>query len=406
MMAIPRMVCRWCKLSVIGGIIIYVLLLLRLQFEIAPPPAINYDHVIVAGFRQDHVTGPLGRQHYMKASRALQELYVTPTQKRHQHVPLTSVRQLIILSHPRSGSSLTGDIMQHADQSFYVFEPLHALEYMLANKIPSMRLLKGDKVMINHANFISRSLAIIEAYMTCDFQSLDHRMLIDGMHLMSHKYVPFLSCVDRQSNSSGDTEQSLTRCLPLLEKACRSSGFIVIKTVRLSMAHLESLMVKYPNLHILHLMRDPRAVLFSKSKFGINITMNSQKKARLECRSMIHNINTTWRYSWKFPNRVDTLYYENLALRPLETSETLYRHHDLTFTESIRYHIYTLTSAGHEPKCSPYTGLCLESSNSSKNANLWKTQLTGNIISIIDKSCSTLYKITNYFYRPMMMEYN
>ncbi|XP_033758527.1 carbohydrate sulfotransferase 4-like [Pecten maximus] len=365
-MVVPKVVRSWCKVSVAGGILIYAIILIHLHFELTPRH----------GRVSDHVTAK------------------------------TRARQLIILSHPRSGSSLTGDILQHATQSFYVFEPLHALENMLFQNITSMRLLNGNTVRIAHTNFISRSLEILEAYMTCNFRSLHYRFLIDGLHLMSHKHIPFLTCVDKVSKSTTNTEHCVNTCLALLETACQTSSFIVIKTVRMAMADLVSLMVRYSTLHLLHLVRDPRAVLYSKSKFGVALGINTHIKAKAECDSLLRDINNTMIYRERFPSRVETLYYETLAARPLETSEALYKQYGLIFTEEIRYHIYTVTSAGRESKCSSFNGLCLESSNSSKNSNLWKRQLSRKMIAIIDRSCNTLYTETNYFYNRMSVRRN
>ena len=37
-------------------------------------------------------------------------------------------KAVIVLTYMRSGSSLTGDILQHAPGAFYIYEPLHSLE--------------------------------------------------------------------------------------------------------------------------------------------------------------------------------------------------------------------------------------------------------------------------------------
>lgn len=33
--------------------------------------------------------------------------------------------QVLLLTYMRSGSSLTGDILQHSPEAFYIYEPLH-----------------------------------------------------------------------------------------------------------------------------------------------------------------------------------------------------------------------------------------------------------------------------------------
>lgn len=42
---------------------------------------------------------------------------------------------VLIVAYMRSGSSLTGDILQHANGSFYVYEPLHIIEKAVIYKL-------------------------------------------------------------------------------------------------------------------------------------------------------------------------------------------------------------------------------------------------------------------------------
>ncbi|XP_060085637.1 carbohydrate sulfotransferase 1-like [Ylistrum balloti] len=355
------------KVSVAGGLFIYCVILMGLHLKIEPSYPRDSSHVTSSA-------------------------------------PYS--RQLIVLSHSRSGSSLTGDVIQQDVQSFYVFEPLHALESMLSNNMTSMQLLNGDTVKITHDTFIARSLAVLEAYMTCNFRSLDYRTLTDGLQWMSHKHASFLTCVDKESNNKIPREQAAAKCLRILELACQTSRFIVIKTVRITMADLSGLMETYPSLHVLHLVRDPRAVLYSKSKFGVNLNENTHSIAKFECESTTRDIDTAERFRTKFHNRMNSLYYETLAARPLETSERLYKIYGLSYTERIRYHIDSITRAGRKTGCSVFNGLCLESRNSSGNIYTWKRQLSRRIVNIIDINCKGLYNKTNHFYKSMTLKRN
>lgn len=51
--------------------------------------------------------------------------------------------QVLVLAYMRSGSSLTGDILQHASGSFYLYEPLHMIEKAITFE-QSMVLPDGD----------------------------------------------------------------------------------------------------------------------------------------------------------------------------------------------------------------------------------------------------------------------
>jgi len=46
----------------------------------------------------------------------------------------SGVSSVVVLTYMRSGSSLTGDILQHTNDTFYVFEPYRSLYTTLKSK--------------------------------------------------------------------------------------------------------------------------------------------------------------------------------------------------------------------------------------------------------------------------------
>lgn len=52
----------------------------------------------------------------------------------------SEIRPIIILSTFRSGSTLTGDILQQAQDSFYLYEPLNPLNYLMYDLQNATRL--------------------------------------------------------------------------------------------------------------------------------------------------------------------------------------------------------------------------------------------------------------------------
>ena len=53
-----------------------------------------------------------------------------------QNKTVSNITAVVILTYMRSGSSLTGDILQHSPNAFYVFEPLHAYSDTIAQSQP------------------------------------------------------------------------------------------------------------------------------------------------------------------------------------------------------------------------------------------------------------------------------
>ena len=71
---------------------------------------------------------------------ALSQAYFTKTSDNNTPGPVTAV---IILTYMRSGSSLTGDILQHSPGAFYVFEPLHYLGNFLKSETGQLIYANG-----------------------------------------------------------------------------------------------------------------------------------------------------------------------------------------------------------------------------------------------------------------------
>ena len=56
-------------------------------------------------------------------------------------------------------------------------------------------------------------------------------------------------------------------CEQMLGEFCKKADFRATKTVRATMDVVETLLERNPNLRVIHLIRDPRAVMVSRSEF-------------------------------------------------------------------------------------------------------------------------------------------
>lgn len=74
-------------------------------------------------FSRDAYWGSNNRLFNWRFDVALTFFSGVPTQLANSSSPI----QVIVFTYMRSGSSLVGDILQHGDEAFYVFEPLHQL---------------------------------------------------------------------------------------------------------------------------------------------------------------------------------------------------------------------------------------------------------------------------------------
>lgn len=123
------------------------------------------------------------------------------------------------------------------------------------------------------------------------------------------------------------------KCSSMLTATCRSRELRVIKLVRATMESMEPLLLTLPNFRVIHLMRDPRAVVLSRQLFdssarGLysekdNKTMLT-KEAILYCRTVVRDVKVRWQLEKRFPGKIFSLIYDDLVKDLKGFSESVY----------------------------------------------------------------------------------
>ncbi|XP_063420489.1 uncharacterized protein LOC134705699 [Mytilus trossulus] len=113
-------------------------------------------------------------------------------------------------------------------------------------------------------------------------------------------------------------------------------------------------------------------------------------------RDIIRNWTTIYRdlvtidiLSKKYPERVLTFFYEDLAKDPLKMSKQLYKFTGISYTPEVEKYVFKITMAGKYVNCG---SLCTVKSNSSKAADAWRSKLNMPKARIIDRSCRPVYQ--------------
>ena len=63
----------------------------------------------------------------------------------------------------------------------------------------------------------------------------------------------------------------LSTCVPILRSTCSRSSLRAAKAVRAQMMSMDILLAADPDIRVIHLLRDPRAVVSSRRKMGDSI---------------------------------------------------------------------------------------------------------------------------------------
>ncbi|XP_071103234.1 carbohydrate sulfotransferase 1-like [Haliotis cracherodii] len=279
---------------------------------------------------------------------------------------------LIILTYMRSGSSFTGAIVQRHPDVFYVFEPLHDVE--------RQNRLAGGK-----QDYLQRQLSTLEGFLTCNTSMTDASTLAQGHMKNSPDTYPYYTC-------SRDKYQSkIANCTMLLQNACKKSRVSSVKVIRIGVKNVTHLMSKYDNMKVLHLIRDPRATMLSQNSVGYLPWADLGPSAKQFCTRVKQDIEDSKEMRRRFPGRIATMRYEDLAEKPIIMAKEIFDFIDLELTDKIKSYIKNITHKTNDV-CD---ALCVKR-DSKEIISKWRLDLSLAKVSFIDKICQPLFDVMGY----------
>ncbi|GAB6022789.1 carbohydrate (N-acetylglucosamine 6-O) sulfotransferase [Chamberlinius hualienensis] len=270
----------------------------------------------------------------------------------------SSSSNILLLAYQRSGSSFVGELLTSDSDSTYIFEPL--IEFMCLRNI-------RDETSV---------LSVMKKMFNCD------RWTLDNLSSNRTAKIRLLRKTGRRKLMS-----------ELTYDGCLASKLRVIKTIRLRMKWAKKLLnLKKLNLKIVHLVRDPRAILNS---MNLSETWkSSSKRPEHQCREMREDlaIGST------LPNdRYVMVRYEDVVENPLEMASQIFRRLGMTLPKSLAFYITTHTETEkffkhthqHPDYFSTYR-------KSNYDFTSWKYSLNVENRKEIEKSCADIIHALSY----------
>ena len=187
---------------------------------------------------------------------------------------------------------------------------------------------------------------------------------------------------------------AMKTCIKELQALCEQSPIKIIKTVRLPLWTMDTLLEQFPGLKIVHLIRDPRAILTSQSRFGMCTEKHGGRDgcAGMMCDRINKDVRDGKIIASRYPDKTFTLFYESIAERPIETARKLFDFIGTDFTTHAENYIFDITSANKSDNCA----ICTTRSNSTKHVNGWRTRIKPDFLKIITRKCQSVLDRFNY----------
>ncbi|XP_072044460.1 carbohydrate sulfotransferase 1-like [Amphiura filiformis] len=276
--------------------------------------------------------------------------------------------QVIIVSQKRSGSSFVGELFNQSLDFTYFFEPLSSLTTRMVKRWTTGKFDDHAKQILNgtlHGNFTN---------MPIGWWSEDiPRHTCWGMTLSQIPSLCGANVLDSQNSILVDLKDNMA----VLGASTRSRKGVAIKAIRIQNIKLLEDFVTDPSLNvkIIHLVRDPRGVMQSRTKLAeVNADLRRRKGPRADeitdlCQHMERNLqylNKDW-----LKGRYKIIRYEDIAEQPLKVASEIYKFVGLKLPMRVKTwlhaHCHTeRTSDGHAFS---------HSRNSKETAHAWRKNI-------------------------------
>ncbi|KAG9272091.1 carbohydrate sulfotransferase 6 [Astyanax mexicanus] len=315
---------------------------------------------------------------------------------------------VLLLSSWRSGSSFLGQVFSQHPSVFYLMEPAwHVWTTLQRPGARGLRMAVRDLVRsVFHCD-----LSVMDAYMPPNYNVSQVFMWSHSRALCSPPACPLTP----RDQISVEPECKL-HCdrmgLQLAEEACHSYSHVVLKEVRFF--ELESLypLLKDPklDLRIIHLVRDPRAVLRSREQAAKALARDSalvleqegtmppdaqQRVMQEVCRSHLRIHETAMLKSPDFlRGRYKLVRYEDLVKNPLTEIENMYNFVGLEMTETLQEWIYRITHG--KGKGTKKEAFKITSRNAEDVSLAWRTSLPYEKVRQIQEVCKGAMSLMGY----------
>lgn len=219
----------------------------------------------------------------------------------------------------------------------------------------------------------------LRPFFVCQEKLYGHRTTLHPFSALRYVENSMLRNVSR-------AKKIIQKCLPLLTEKCEKAQIVIEKYIRMTMEMAKHLLENTSNLKIIHLIRDPRAMLDSQARkkdSGAQKISVFNGRAQYMCGQMAKDYSLAKELKKQYPGQIYTLRYENMVDTPVETAKHVFDFLDIPFTDRDKSYV--------EKYSRPPVVI-----NGSVPLSSWRKYIKPQFLDIVDRYCASLYKEFGY----------
>jgi len=253
-------------------------------------------------------------------------------------------RNILIIAHGRSGSTITGDIFNHHPSVFYLHEPLQTVQRIFSKNVGN-----------SHEHYGSLMADILSNLLRCNFsksvlEDFDHFYRNPNHRRASNAICSPPLCPHEVTDPRWDPKLCPAMTSESLGSTCRDKYSITVAKILMSRIEgnhikniLEACKSSDTDWQIIYLIRDPRAVIPSSqsvgffsnrgsllSKNGLRLFSYQRCSQTEENLIFLKNIPISWR------RRILIQRYEDFTINPLKVLSGLFNFAGLPVLDSVK----------------------------------------------------------------------
>ncbi|OWF43860.1 carbohydrate sulfotransferase 2-like [Mizuhopecten yessoensis] len=294
------------------------------------------------------------------------------------------ISDLLVIGYLRGGTTLMGELLALRNDTFYVYEPLHKFGDFRYFK-PGYECSMNNETCRKSNRTDGQVLDVIRAIYNCDYSHFQ-----DQLRTFQHLKSRGIESLNDQKwkMSFPECQGKWNGCPKKYLSQCSKRKSIVSKVPRLSLSLASTLLDTISHLKIIHLLRDPRAIMNSRT----NLKWTPVPGGALSlCNKMTDDYLESVKLKTKYPGRLYTVFYEDLATHPLETFKNIFNFAGYKISANDHLHLAQRTASSK--RSSPGNTYCR---NSSSVAFAWKNRINNIVLNETNKACSNLYRLLGY----------